>query len=90
MFPILDINRKCYHSLHESEKVRINAHTYDYVNQLASYDLLLIDDFGLIELYMDKCRNLFEIIETRDNKKPTMIVFQLPVAKWWNLFKDNT
>ena len=66
------------------------VHTYDYVNQMASYDLLVIDDFGLMELDMDKCRDLFEIIETRDSKKPTMIVSQLPVAKWWDLFKDNT
>ena len=63
---------------------------YDYVNQMAGYDLLVIDDFGLMELDMDKCRDLFEIIETRDSKKPTMIVSQLPVAKWWDLFKDNT
>ena len=66
------------------------AHTYDYVNQMAGYDLLVIDDFGLMELDMEKCRDLFEIIETRDSKKPTMIVSQLPVAKWWDLFKDNT
>lgn len=76
--------------LQESEKARLNAHTYDYVNQMAGYDLLVIDDFGLMELDMDKCRYLFEIIETRDSKKPTMIVSQLPVSKWWDLFKDNT
>ena len=57
---------------------------------MASYDLLVIDDFGLMELSMDKCRDLFEIIETRDCKKATMIVSQLPVIKWWDLFKDNT
>ena len=57
---------------------------------MAGQDLLVIDDFGLIELDMDKSRDLFEIIETRDSKKPTMIVSQLPVAKWWDLFKDNT
>lgn len=76
--------------LQESEKARLTAHTYDYVNQMAAYDLLVIDDFGLMELDMDKCRDLFEIIETRDSKKPTMIVSQLPVSKWWDLFKDNT
>ena len=45
------------------------------------YDLLVINDFGLMELDVDKCHDLFEIIETRDSKKPTMIVSQLPVAK---------
>ena len=63
---------------------------YEYVNTLSSYDLLVIDDFGLMELDMDKCRDLFEVIEPRDSRKSTMIVSQLPVVKWWDLFKDNT
>lgn len=76
--------------LQESEKARNNGQSYEYTNQLASFDLLVIDDFGLMELDMDKCRDLFEIIETRDCRKSTMIVSQLPVIKWWDLFKDNT
>lgn len=76
--------------LQESEKARQLGHAYDYTNQMASYDLLVIDDFGLMELNMDKCQDLFEIIETRDCKKVTMIVSQLPFIKWWDLFKDNT
>ena len=76
--------------LQESEKARFNGQSYDYINHLALFDLLVIDDFGLMELDMDKCRDLFEIIETRDCKKSTMIVSQLPVIKWWDLFKDNT
>lgn len=62
----------------------------DYINRMASYDLLAIDDFGLMELTMDKCRLLFEILETRDCRKSTMIISQLPVSKWWEMFKDNT
>lgn len=76
--------------LQESEKARQTGQAYDYTNQMASYDLLVIDDFGLMELDMNKCRDLFEIIETRDCKKATMIVSQFPVIKWWDLFKDNT
>ena len=57
---------------------------------MSSYDLLVIDDFGLMELDLEKCRDLFEIIETRDSRKATMIVSQLPVANWWDLFKDST
>ena len=76
--------------LFESEKARKHNESYEYVNTLSSYDLLVIDDFGLMELDMDKCRDLFEVIETRDSRKSTMIVSQLPVVKWWDLFKDNT
>lgn len=76
--------------LMESEKARQLGTSYEYTNEMAAYDLLVIDDFGLMELSMDKCRDLFEIIETRDCHKSTMIVSQLPVNKWWDLFKDNT
>ena len=62
----------------------------EYTNTMAKFDLLVIDDFGLMDLDMDKCLALFEIIETRDSRKPTVIISQLPVLKWWELFKDNT
>ena len=76
--------------LQESEKARDEGRTYDYTNEMAAYDLLVIDDFGLMDLDIDKCLALFEIIETRDSRKSTVIVSQLPVIKWWDLFGDNT
>jgi len=44
-------------------------------NQLARLDLLIIDDFGLMELDLDKCCDLFEVIDSRDSLKSTMLVF---------------
>lgn len=76
--------------LQEYEKARSTGNYYDYMSKISGHDLLIIDDFGLMELDIDKCRDLFEIIETRDYRKSTMIVSQLPVIKWWDLFKDNT
>lgn len=51
---------------------------------------LVIDDFGLMDLNLDKCRDLFEIIEARDCRKSTVIISQMPVANWYQLFGDNT
>lgn len=76
--------------IQESEKARMASSSYDYVNQMASYDLLVIDDFGLMELDVAKCRDLFEVIESRDCRKSTMIVSQFPVKRWWDFFKDDT
>lgn len=76
--------------LQESEKARDAGTAYDYTNEMAEYDLLVIDDFGLMDLDMNKCSALFEIIETRDSRKATMIVSQIPVIQWYELFKDNT
>ena len=38
---------------------------------MAAYDLMVIDDFGLMDLDIEKCRDLFEIIESRDCRKAT-------------------
>ena len=53
--------------LQECEKARETSSYFDYNNRMSEYDLLVIDDFGLMELDLDKCRNLFEIIESRDS-----------------------
>jgi len=76
--------------LQEAEKARNEGSDLEYTNKMAGYDLLVIDDFGLMDLDMDKCLALFEVIETRDSRKPTTIISQFPVVKWWDLFQDNT
>ncbi len=76
--------------LQESQKAEEAGMALEYTNKMADYDLLVIDDFGLMDLDMDKCRFLFEVVETRDSRKSTIIISQLPVVKWWDLFLENT
>lgn len=76
--------------MHELERARLKSEYLDYVNQLARLDLLIIDDFGLMELDLDKCRDLFEVIDSRESRKSTMFVSQLPVKAWYELFADST
>ena len=60
------------------------------LSQLVSFDLLVIDDFGLMQLDLNKCRNLFEVLESRDPGKSTMVVSQFPVTSWYDLFQEHT
>ena len=76
--------------MNELERARLKSEYLDYVNQLAKLDLLIIDDFGLMELDLDKCRDLFEVIDSRESRKSTMVVSQLPVKAWYELFADST
>ncbi len=76
--------------LHESAAAHSRGEYLDYAQKMAGYDLLVIDDFGLMDLCLEECRYLFEIIESRDHQKSTAILSQLPVSKWWDLFGDNT
>lgn len=44
----------------------------------------MIDDFGLMDLDLDKCRDLFEVLDTRDGRKSTVVISQ------FDMFADNT
>ena len=72
------------------QKADLENEHLDFLRKLAKTDLLVLDDFGLMDLDPDKCRNLFELIDTREARKSTIVVSQLPVKAWYDLFKDNT
>ena len=74
----------------ELEQARLTSTYLDYVQKLVKLDLLAIDDFGLMELDLDKCRDLFEVIDGRDGRKSTIITSQFPIRAWYDLFKDHT
>lgn len=43
------------------------------------YSPLVIDDFSLVQLDLNKCRNLFEVLESRDPGRSTMVISWFPV-----------
>lgn len=60
------------------------------LNQMAAYDLLAVDDFGLMNLDINKCRNLFEVFDSRDPHKSILVISQLPVSAWYEMFQEHT
>ncbi|MGN8963569.1 ATP-binding protein [Bariatricus sp. HCP28S3_D3] len=76
--------------LKESDHARQEGTYFEYSNEMAAYDLMVIDDFGLMDLDIEKCRDLFEIIESRDCRKATIIISQIPVSGGYQLFGDST
>ena len=78
------------HLMLELEQARLKSTYLDYVNAMIKLDLLVIDDFGLMEFDLDKCRDFFEVVDGREGRKSTMIVSQFPVKKWFDMFKDQT
>ena len=72
----------------EAKSLKGNA--LEYLRKISSLALLIIDDFGLMGLDPNKCRNLFEVLDSREGKGSTMIISQLPVSAWYDLFKDHT
>ena len=76
--------------IYDLEQAGVKGEYLDYIRKLAALDFLVIDDFGLMELDIDKCRNLFAVIDSRDCSHSTLIISQLPVKSCYDLFKDNT
>lgn len=64
--------------------------TSKMLEEYASYDVLVIDDFGLMPLNPNRCRYLFQIIDSREGRKSTMVISQLPLGAWYDLFEDKT
>lgn len=44
----------------------------EVLNQYAAYDLLAVDDFGLMNLDINKCRNLFEVFDSSLPTSPSL------------------
>lgn len=72
------------------EQVEDSIKFLGIMENIAQVDLLIIDDFGLMNLDVEKCRHLFEILDSRERRKSTVIVSQIPVKEWYDLFKDCT
>lgn len=82
--------------------VKVNLLLQDLVNaeaehtllqrlkELEKIDLLILDDFGLMDLDLNMSRNLFELIDIREGRKSTIIISQYPVSAWYDMFNENT
>lgn len=64
--------------------------TYKEFMELSTVDILIIDDFGLTPLDFDTCRRLLEILDIREARKTTIVVSQVPVKGWYELFQNDT
>lgn len=76
--------------LRRLERAEYEKRLTETLDQYKKYDLLIIDDFGLMPLTANMCRNLFELIDGRDGYKSTVLVSQFPVGAWYELFENST
>jgi DNA replication protein DnaC len=60
------------------------------LRQLARFDLLILDDFGLKPLPQNERHDLLEIIEDRHASRSTIITSQLPIGSWYEYLCDPT
>ena len=60
------------------------------LKSISQVDLLILDDWGLVQIQDDSRRDMLEILEERHNRKSTIIASQLPVENWHELIGEPT
>jgi DNA replication protein DnaC len=61
-----------------------------FMRRLERTDLLLLDDWGLYPVEQEGARDLFDVLEDRSQRGAVIIVSQIPVAHWYDLFAAPT
>ncbi len=75
------------------EEIQLSHETGTFIkmlNKLISYDLLILDTFGLTNLEEKQLHDLFNIIDERYKIKYTIITSQLRPPSWHAYFKHTT
>ena len=56
------------------------------MNKYKGVNLLILDDFGLTKMTAAETRDFLELIEDRNQIKPCIIISQLPLKNWYDIF----
>jgi len=60
------------------------------LNQLSKTEVLVIDDFGLVNLNLQQAHDILEVLDDRYQAKSTIVTSQLPVDKFYDIMPDPT
>ena len=60
------------------------------MNELAKTDVLILDDWGIMDLNDANRRDLLEILDDRHGKLSTIVTSQLPIKLWYESLGDKT
>ena len=60
------------------------------MNKYKKADLLILDDFVLAKMTMFETRDFLELIEDGNTIKSCMIILQLPIDNWYDIFFNST
>jgi DNA replication protein DnaC len=74
----------------ELKIAKANGTYTQWLIQLAKVDLLVLDDWGLVALDVERRQDLLEIFDDRYQKKSTIVTSQIPITHWHSHLNDET
>ena len=81
---------RCNDFQRETARVAGTEEENELFHTMTTCDILIFDDFGLMNLSMEACKILLDIIDCRYENKTTIVTSQYPVSSWSDLFPDQT
>jgi len=61
-----------------------------YMKELCKYDVLILDDWGMMPMTSDHRRDLLELLDERHDNRSTIVTSQYPVKTWHEKINDDT
>lgn len=74
----------------EAALARAEGRWLPWLQRMARYDVLLLDDWGLETFSVEAGQDLLDIVDDRYHLKATAIASQTPIDAWHDLFRDPT
>ena len=82
--------RETHALLEEIAEATVESRRAQYMAEVASVDLLIIDDLGMRKLPATAAEDLLELVMRRYERASTMITSNRPVDDWGKLLGDTT
>ena len=60
------------------------------LNAIEKFPLVILDDFGLAPMDANTRLAMMHMLEDRNGRKSTIIVYQLPLDKWYQAIDEPT
>jgi DNA replication protein DnaC len=69
---------------------RLKGTYQSFLNKIKKFDLLVLDDFALVPITEEQCRDMLEVSDDRAGSGSFIISSQLPVKDWYHTFANAT
>jgi DNA replication protein DnaC len=81
---------RCSRLLAELHLARADGSLASLMRKLRQTQLVILDDWGLVPLDQEGARDIFDLLEEREQTGPFLIASQMPVAQWYDTIAAPT
>jgi DNA replication protein DnaC len=81
---------RCSRLLSDLHLARADSSFPSLMRKLRQTQLVILDDWGLVPLGQEGARDIFDLLEEREEAGPFLIVSQIPVAHWYDTIAAPT